>query len=126
MANDKETAIQKYMASLEISREEAEQLWEDDQEDFIGDEGEEMTTKAKEVMRTIHGAEDGAKKTKKNAPRERKANEEKRLLVTEIFNALSDIEGVEANITNLEKYVEFTYNGNHYTVNLVQNRKLKK
>ena len=43
----KEETIKKYMTSLKISRAEAEQLFEDDAEDFIGEEGEEMTAKAK-------------------------------------------------------------------------------
>ena len=48
---DKEKQILSYMKSLKISREEAEQLWEDDQADYIGEEGEEMTKKAKEIKR---------------------------------------------------------------------------
>ena len=40
---DKEKQILTYMEKLKISRKEAEELWEDDQEDFIGDDGEEMT-----------------------------------------------------------------------------------
>ena len=43
----KEQQIQNYMTKLNISYEEALQLWEDDQEDFIGEEGEKMTQKAK-------------------------------------------------------------------------------
>ena len=39
----KEQQIENYMKSLQISRAEAEQLYEDDKEDFIGEEGEEMT-----------------------------------------------------------------------------------
>ena len=45
----KEETIQKYMTNLKISRAEAEQLFEDDAEDFIGKEGEEMTAKAKKM-----------------------------------------------------------------------------
>ena len=47
----KEQQIKSYMDKLKISREEAEQLWKDDQEDYIGEEAEEMTRKAKEVKR---------------------------------------------------------------------------
>ena len=35
----KEKEIRKYMEKLGISYEEAEQLWEDDQEDYIGEAG---------------------------------------------------------------------------------------
>ena len=50
--NEKEKQILKFMESLKISREEAEQLWEDDQEDYIGEEAEEMTRKAKEIKKS--------------------------------------------------------------------------
>ena len=46
---DKEKIIKDYMKKLGISREEAEQLYEDDLEDFIGEEGEAMTEKAKAI-----------------------------------------------------------------------------
>ena len=47
----KEEQILDFMAKLKISREEAEQLFEDDAEDYIGEEGEQMTEKAKEIKR---------------------------------------------------------------------------
>lgn len=126
MANDKETAIQKYMASLEISREEAEQLWEDDQEDFIGEEGEEMTIKAKEVMRTIHGADSGKKtQPKKNAPRERKENPTKREIIQSLFAVVSNLAD-SAEVTNVEKYISFQIGEDTFELNLVQKRKPKK
>ena len=43
---EKEKEIKKFMDLFKISRAEAEQLWEDDQNDFIGEDGEEMTRKA--------------------------------------------------------------------------------
>jgi hypothetical protein len=48
---EKEKEIKKFMELFKISRAEAEQLWEDDQNDFIGEDGEEMTRKAKEIKR---------------------------------------------------------------------------
>ena len=44
---DKEKAVKTYMEKLGISREDAEQLWEDDQADYIGEEGEEDTKREK-------------------------------------------------------------------------------
>ena len=69
---DKEKQILSYMKSLKISREEAEQLWEDDQADYIGEEGEEMTKKAKEIKRYEKSNE-----TKERKPKERKVDTEK-------------------------------------------------
>ena len=70
---DKEKIINDYMKKLGISREEAEQLYEDDLEDFIGEEGEAMTEKAKAIK--IRG--DGEEKKKKST-KERKVDEAKK------------------------------------------------
>lgn len=114
------------MKSLDISREEAEQLWEDDQEDYIGEDGEEMTKKAKEVMRTIHGADSGKKvQPKKNAPRERKENPTKREIITKLHEILAEMSD-NAEITNPEKYISFKIGEDMYEINLIQKRKPKK
>ena len=47
----KEEEIKRYMEKLEISREEAEQLWEDDHEDTVLPEVAEMEKKAKKLRR---------------------------------------------------------------------------
>ena len=77
---EKEKQIQNYMKNLQISREEAEQLWEDDQEDFIGEEGEAMTEKAKAVKRYEKGDKPRAKEKK-----ERKIDENKKYLLDFLF-----------------------------------------
>ena len=63
---EKEKQIQNYMKNLQISREEAEQLWEDDQEDFIGEEGEAMTEKAKAVKEELNTTPKTTKPVTKN------------------------------------------------------------
>ena len=68
----KDEIIKQYMESLQISIEEATQLWEDDQEDYIGEDGEEMTTKAKSIKRY----EQSAEPRKERKPREIKKDEE--------------------------------------------------
>ena len=73
---NKEQAIEQYMKSLDISREEAEQLWEDDQADYIGEEGEEMTAKAKQIRRY-----EQADKPRAKAPREKKLDEDVQMLL---------------------------------------------
>lgn len=123
---DKEKQILAYMEKLEISREQAEQLFEDDAEDYIGEQGEEMTIKAKEVMRTIHGADSGKKAfPKKNAPRERKENPTKREIIQTLFAVVSNLAD-SAEITNVEKYISFRLGDETFEVNLIQKRKPKK
>lgn len=64
---DKEKIIKDYMKKLGISREEAEQLYEDDLEDFIGEEGEAMTEKAKAIK--IRGDSEEKKKKTTRQPK---------------------------------------------------------
>ena len=55
MMNEREKKIELYMKNLDISREEAIQLIEDDENDEIGQEGEAMTEKPKKssAMRSL-------------------------------------------------------------------------
>lgn len=124
MENEKEKQILQYMASLEISREEAEQLYEDDLEDYIGEDGEEMTEKAKKVMRTVHQAESGDGRKGKKVERVRKENPTKREIISEIQNLLSELYG-NAEITNPEKYISFQIGSDEFEINLIQKRKPK-
>lgn len=116
---DKEKQILEYMKKLEISREEAEQLWEDDQEDFIGEEGEEMTKKAKEIKRY-----EKSKETKKKEPRERKVDNEKLALLTMFAEVLANAD-IDATIEK-ETKVHFNYCGNAYSLMLTKHRPPKK
>ena len=114
----KEQEIQKNMKVLGISREEAEQLWEDDQNDFIGEEGEEMTRKAKEVKRYEKGDIPKAK-----AKKERKVDENKKLILDKLHKALETF----VKITNVktETEISFVYNDEEYTLKLTKHRPKK-
>lgn len=114
---DKEKQILSYMKSLKISREEAEQLWEDDQADYIGEEGEEMTKKAKEIKRYEKSNE-----TKERKPKERKVDTEKLDLLNSIEKGLKEHRGVSATYEN-EVKLHFEYNGHKYSVTLTKHRK---
>lgn len=114
----KEQEIQKNMKVLGISREEAEQLWEDDQNDFIGEEGEEMTRKAKEIKRYEKGDKPRAK-----AKKERKVDENKKLILDKLHKALETF----VKITNVktETEISFVYNDEEYTLKLTKHRPKK-
>ena len=114
---DKEKQILSYMKSLKISREEAEQLWEDDQADYIGEEGEEMTKKAKEIKRYEKSNE-----TKERKPKERKVDTEKLDLLNSIEKGLKEYHGISATYEN-EVKLHFEYNSNKYSVTLTKHRK---
>lgn len=114
----KEQEIQKNMKVLGISREEAEQLWEDDQNDFIGEEGEEMTRKAKEVKRY-----EKRDKPRAKAKKERKVDENKKLILDKLHKALETF----VKITNVktETEISFVYNDEEYTLKLTKHRPKK-
>lgn len=120
----REQQIEQYMKSLQISREEAEQLYEDDQEDYIGEEGEQMTEKAKEIRRYEQSAE-----KKERKPREKKIDQEKveiiDFLYTEILNN-GHIEFENVNVIKPQKEITFRIGENKYSLTLTKHRPPKK
>lgn len=112
----KEEQIKSYMTKLKISREEAEQLLEDDQEDYIGEAGEEMTKKAKEIKRY-----EKADKPKSKSKKERKVDENKKVILDKLHKALETF----VKITNVktETEISFVYNDENYTLKLTKHRK---
>ena len=122
----REQQIENYMKSLQISRAEAEQLFEDDQADFIGEEGEEMTKKAKKVRRY-----EQADKPKSKKKREVKLDEMKIAIIDFLENAMDgrhrwieedewDFENVI--VKNPQKEITFTVNDCEYSLNLIKHR----
>ena len=116
----KEQQILNYMESLQISREEAEQLWEDDKEDFIGEEGEQMTQKAKEIRRY-----EKADKPKEKKKREVKLDEDKVKLINFLERVLTGSDALNIFVKNPQKEITFQYNGCEYSLNLVKHRSPK-
>lgn len=117
---NKEKEIRKYMEKLNISYEEAEQLWEDDQEDYIGEEGEQMTQKAKELKRY----EKGDVSKRKKSTRERKVDHTKKYLLELAESGLdSFVENVEY---QNEVSISFEYEGEKYSLKLTRHRPPKK
>lgn len=120
----KEQTILHYMESLSLSREEAEQLYRDDQEDFIGEDGERMTEAAKQIKHR----EKSDKPRKKTTPT-RKVDKDKKILTDLLYQALYsyDNDGIVI-ITNYkpETSIDFSYGGYGYTFKLIKHRPLKK
>ena len=113
----REQQIENYMKSLQISRAEAEQLFEDDQADFIGEEGEEMTKKAKEVRRY-----EQADKPKNKKKREVKFDEDKVKIIKFLERVMVDSDALEVFVKNPQKEITFRYNDCEYSLNLVKHR----
>lgn len=121
----REQQIEQYMKSLQISREEAEQLYEDDQEDYIGEEGEQMTEKAKEIRRYEQSAE-----KKERKPREKKIDAEKVAIVDFIWGCMLNnpdlMEFDNIDVVNAQKEITFQVGENEYSLTLTKHRPPKK
>lgn len=118
---DKEKAIQNYMKSLGISREDAEQLWEDDQTDYIGEQGEEMTLKAKEIRRYEQSAE-----KKERKPREKKLDEDKVKIINFLQRVMIDSDALNVEVKNEQREITFIFNDAEYSLTLTKHRPPKK
>lgn len=113
----KEKEIQKYMDALGISREEAEQLWQDDHDDVVTPEMEEMERKAKQIKR-YEKSDAPRKKTTK----ERKVDTDKKELLSLLIEGLTKKYPRMVQVKN-EAEFSFTFNKNSYTVKLIKHRK---
>ena len=126
---DKEKKIKDYMKKLGISREEAEQLYEDDLEDFIGEEGEAMTEKAKAIK--IRG---DSEEKKKKTTRQPKIDELKVSILQYIADRMQSrhccIEEDEWDfdkifIKNPQKEITFMVDNCEYSLTLTKHRPKK-
>ena len=118
---DKE--IQNNMRLLGISKEEAIQMWLEDNDYLENEIVVELTKKAKENKAVDHGAK--ADKERKPVKRERKPDLEKENLIQMFADCLKNA-GYDAEITNKSKLIEFTVGENHYKLDLVRQRPPKK
>ena len=116
---EKEKTIQLYMSKLDLSREEAEQMWLDEQEDNLPDLTPEQQAVAKEMAQ--------ADRKKETIPRkrERKPDENKRLLIAALVDCLLEAnpdEMEDVSIVNPEREIEFRYCGDRYRLTLSKPR----
>lgn len=116
----REEEIKRYMEKLEISREEAEQLWKDDHDDVVTPEMAEMERKAKKIKRY-----EKSDTPRKKAERTRKVDAEKYFLLNLLYNSLEADELVLGEKKN-EAEFNFTYHGQDFTVKLIKHRPPKK
>ena len=114
--------IENFMKMLDISKDEAVQMWLEDEGYLENAEVEELTAKAK-ANKVSHEAK--ANKPRKSAKRERKPDEEKENLIEILANCLKNT-GFDTEITNKSKIIEFNVGENHYKLDLIRQRTPKK
>lgn len=121
-----EQTIQNLMDNLKIDREDAIQVYLEDEGYEINEEQEALTKKAKDnrITATIHKAE-GKPREKKKV--ERKPNPDKEFLIKSLYAAIEGIEGSSnAVVENVGKLITFEYNGKKFKLDLVETRPSKK
>lgn len=117
--------LDKYIDKHGCSLEDAECAWWDAQIDKGNPTPYDLTPEQEKESRKANRP----KATKsvdaygKERKRERKPNEDKRLLVDCLRDALQDFDDCE--VVNPERQVDFTLNGVHYSVTLTAHRKPK-
>lgn len=120
-AEELEKEIAKQMRSLGCTREEALDVIEWDDAIDAGDkEKGAFTPEQKKMIRTLTKADKDP--TKKRAPskRERKVDENKKILIEKLAGSLQDVENLS--IKN-ETEISFTFNGENFSVKLTKHRK---
>ena len=121
---EKEKTIQLYMSKLDLSRKEAEQMWQDEQEDNLPELTPEQKAIAKEMAQADRKKESTPRK------RERKPDAAKRQLIDAFVECLlCDVDEGKGkmivDITNPERELEFDFLGEHYRLTLSKPRKEK-
>lgn len=115
--------LAKNMKVLNLSKEEAIEMYLEDEGYLENEEVEALTQKAKDNKAVVHDAK--ADKPRKQVKRERKPDEEKENLIEILANCLKNA-GFEAEITNKSKIIEFSVGENHYKLDLIKKRPPKK
>lgn len=114
--------IKKNMEILDLSEEEAIQLYLEDEGYLENEEVAELTKKAKDsgIMSTIHGAK--AEKPKAKATREPKSNPLKAEIIEKIAELIKNEYDINAKITNSTKLIEFTCENREFKLDLIEKR----
>ena len=118
--------IERSMKTLDLTKEEAIQVWLEDEGYLENEEQEELCKKAKEnrITATIHKAS-AINKKKTQRERVRKENPTKEMVIAEIAKILPNFaENVQ--VLNIGKLISFTIGENTYEIDLKQKRKPKK
>ena len=117
-ASEREKLIDKHISLLGISQEEAEQLVADDEAIDKGAKLFELSAEQEKASKKARAI--GTKTTtttKTTTKRERKADNDKAMLIDEIKQALEGLESVEGiEVTNAEREMLFHCNGRKFKV----------
>ena len=114
--------IKKSMKALDLSKEDAIQMWLEDNDYEINEEQAELDAKAKKV-KIDHGASAVDKSEKKEKkPRPKVASDEKKELFDEIFSNLQDVYKQNAQIVKENKLITVKIGEKVFKVDIIEQR----
>ena len=125
----REQEVQKYMDKLGITKEEAEQLWQDDHDDVVTPEMAEMEKKAKQIKRY-----EKSDAPRKKTSRERKPDPDKREIISTVarnlercvFDRVDDYDlCLDITILKPEREITFRVGSDEYSLVLTKHRPRK-
>ena len=124
--NIPDAEIQNFMKSLDLTKEEAVQMWLEDNGYEENEEQAELDAKAKKV-KIDHGASAVDKTQKKEKkPRPKVASDEKQTLFSQIFDNLNEFYGENAQIEKENKLIIVKIGEKTFKVDLIEQRAKKK
>lgn len=112
--------LKKSMKLLDITKDEAIQMWLDDNDYTINETVEELTAKAKKEIKRYEQSD----KKRKTSTKERKVDEEKKAFLNG-FRIFAEGKGGIVTAFKNEAEFSFTFGENAYTVKLVKHRPKK-
>lgn len=126
--NVSDKIIDNYMQKLDLTKEEAVQLYCEDEGYITNAEQEALCQKAKEnkITQTIHGAQ-AYDPSKKKTQKERcqKANPTKEMVIANMAKTLKEMGANNIEIVNKGKLITFTLSGKDFKLDLIQSRTKK-
>lgn len=117
--------IKKSMKALDLTKEDAIQMWLEDNDYEVNEEQAELDAKAKKV-KIDHGASAMDKtKSKEKKPRPKVASDEKQTLFSQIFDNLNEFYGENAKIEKENKLILVKIGEKTFKIDLIEQRPKK-
>ena len=117
--------IKKFMKALDLTKEDAIQMWLEDNDYEVNEEQAELDAKAKKV-KIDHGASAMDKtKSKEKKPRPKVASDEKKELFDEIFSNLQDVYKENARIEKENKLIIVKIGEKTFKIDIIEQRAKK-
>ena len=113
--------IEKFMKSLDLTREEAIEMWLEDNDYEVNEEQVALDEKAKKV-KINHGASAVDKSTKEKKERKVIVSDEKQALFSEILSNLQDVYGENVQIVKENKLLTVKIGVKTFKIDLIEQR----